>query len=239
MATTAARELNQLGAPRSALLWMLERDDPATNQLAFHHPAATIAIKRDILRGVPFGAARGPLPVTTCGDSWCSHEEPEGPASEAEMIDGLRAARTLKGARQAAEAVGKSDWAEVAVADLEQPLPGYARWALAERIDCPAEVRRQFGTHPKFAHRLGQAGIVELREYVASGGPPQKVLKLLHLGTRLFPQRIGEAAERLGPLVRAEVGANPDAWAVLAQLLPRFAGTVPELVRTSGAVAYV
>jgi hypothetical protein len=62
---------------------------------------------------------------------------------------------------------------------------------------------------------------------------------VFHFGTWLFPRRVGEAAATLAPLVRAELGANADAWAVLAQLLPTFAGTVPELVVTSGAVARV
>lgn len=236
----AAAELHRLGAPRSALLWMLERDDPATNQLVFHHPNATDTLKRDILRGVPFGAARGPLPVPAkCSRQWCSHEMPQVPISDAGMIGGLREARTMGAARVAVRAVGKEDWLEVAVADLEQALPGYARWALTQRIDCPAEVRVQFGSHAKFAHRLRQAGIVELRDYVESSRSPEQVLGVLHFGAQLFPQRVGEVAELLGPLVRAEIGANPDAWAVLAQLLPRFAGSVSELVRTSGAIAYV
>jgi hypothetical protein len=206
----------------------------------FHHPNATDTLKRDILRGVPFGAAHGPLPVLeNCGRYGCSHNLPNVPISDAGMIGGLREARTMGAARTAVRAVGKEDWLEVAVADLDEPLPGYARWALTQRIDCPAEVRAQFGSHAKFTHRLRQAGIVELRDYVESHRSPEQALGVLHVGAQLFPQRVGDAAELLEPLVRKEIGANPDAWAVLAQLLPAFAGTVPELVRTSGAIAYV
>lgn len=236
----AAWELNRLGAPRSMLLWMLERDDPATNQVVFHQAGACDAIKRDILRGLPFGGATGRLPVPGhCGRRFCSHSEPDIPLSGHGLIGGMREARTMGSARVAVRAVGRRDWAEVAAADRAKPLPGYVRWALTERIDCPPEVRAQFGSHPKFTHRLRRAGIVELREYVELGRPPQNVLGVLHFGTQLFPHRVGEAAALLAPLVRAEIGAHPDAWAVLAQLLPTFAGTVPELVSTSGAVAYV
>ncbi|MFI6099894.1 hypothetical protein ACIA8G_30435 [Lentzea sp. NPDC051213] len=237
-ADRAARELARLDAPRSALLWMLERDDPATNQLVFHHVGVADAVKRDILRGVPFGAAAGSLPVPTrCSVRFCSHEEPKIQISERGVIGGLREARTMGSARMAVEAVSRRDWSDVAEADRAEPLPGYVRWALTVRIDCPPEVRAQFGSHPKFTHRLRTAGIVELREYVERGRRPQNVLGLFQFGAPLFPHRVAEAAALLTPLVRTEIGANPDAWAVLAQLLPTFSGTVPELVSTSGAIA--
>lgn len=236
----AVRELTRLDAPRSVLLWMLERDDPTTNQLVFHQASVGDPLKRDILRGLPFGAATGPLPVPArCGHRYCSHAEPDIPVSRHGLIGGLREARTMGSARVAVRAVSKRDWAEVTEADRVEPLPGFARWALAERIDCPPEVRAQFGSHPKFTNRLRTAGIVELREYVELSRPPRDVLAVLHFGTQLFPRRVGEAAALLAPLVRAEIGANLDAWAVLAQLLPEFAGTVPELVITSGAIARV
>ena len=236
----AARDLNLLGAPQSALLWMLERDDPAINQLVFHQPGASESLKRDILRGVPFGGAKGSLRVRVrCSQRACSHEEPVIPFSARGLIGGLREARTLGAARLAARAVSGRDWAIVAEADRLEALPGYTRWALSERIDCPPQVRAQFGSHPKFAHRLRTAGIVEMREYVERARPPANVLAVLNIGDQLFPHRVGEAAAVLAPLVRAELGANADAWAVLAQLLPTFGGTVPELVSTSGAVAGV
>ncbi len=236
----AAGELNRLGAPRSVLLWMLERDDPAINSIVFHSPMATQAIKRDILRGMPFGTAAGPLPaIGNCTSNWCVHEEPQIPVDDAGLIGGLRAASTMRQGRRAAKAVSGPDWAAVAAADQEEALPGYARWALAERIDCPPQLRRQFGEHTKFTTRVRRAGIVELREYVERSRPAQHVLAVLHIGADLFPHKAAEAGELLEPLVRTELGGNQEAWAVLAQLLPTFAGTVPELVRTSGAIAAV
>jgi hypothetical protein len=236
----AMRELDRRKPPRSVLLWMLECDDPATNRLIFHHDDVPDAIKRDIMRGVPFGTATGPLQVLArCGRLSCSHEAPHVPVSEHGMVGGLREARKMGPARTAARAVGRDDWATVAEVDRVEPLPGYARWALAERIDCPPQLRAQFGSHPKFTHRLRTSGIVELREYVELSRIPQRVLEVLYFGAALFPHRAAEAAALLTPLVRAELGANLDAWAVLAQLLPTFAGTVPELVATSGAIAGV
>jgi hypothetical protein len=236
----AARVLNRFDAPRSVLLWMLERDDPDMNRLVFHKAGVGDEVKRDILRGLPFGAANGPLPVRVdCELRYCSHAEPAIPASPHGLIGGLREARTMGQARVAARAVSKPDWAAVAEADRVEPLPGFTRWALGARIDCPPRLRAQFGSHPKFENRLRNAGIVEPRDYVESGRPPRDVLAVLHFGTQLFPHRVGEAAASLAPPVRAGLGAHLDAWAVLAQLLPTFAGTVPELVATSGAIARV
>ncbi|WP_053717873.1 hypothetical protein [Saccharothrix sp. NRRL B-16348] len=236
-----AWRLLQLRAPRSVLLWMLERDDPATNALAYHHPNVTDAIRRDIVRGVPFGTARGPLPVVrTCVTPGCVHDEPRLVVSPFGLVGGLRRARSMATARAAAGAVGKADWPEVAEADRVEPLPGYARWVLSTRVDCPPEVRAQFGSHPKFTHRLKRAGIVaDAREYADHWGPARSVLDVLRLGTALFPARAREAAELLGPLVRRELGANLDAWAALARVLPTFSGTPTELVRTCGEVASV
>ncbi|SHF88672.1 hypothetical protein SAMN05444320_105351 [Streptoalloteichus hindustanus] len=231
-----ARELRLLWPPRAVLLWMLEQDDPVMNEFVFHHMEPSDTIKRDIVRGVPFGAAPGPLQVTwTCERPRCSHEEPEIPVSPLGLIGGLRQARSMSTARAATRAVSKADWPEVAEADRVEPLPGFTRWALSSRIDCPPELRVQFGSHPKFAHRQRRDGIVEPREYAARSTPARFVLGVLHLGTRLFPERANEAAELLAPLVRRDLGANPEAWAALAQVLPTFSGPAPELVRTCGA----
>ncbi|MCX2947040.1 hypothetical protein [Lentzea sp. NEAU-D7] len=229
----AVQWLDRLRRPRSVLLWILEEDDPATNRVLFQHLDTPDTIKRDILRGVPFGGTGGRLHVLAHGQA------PEIPVGPRGVVGGLREARTMDTARIAARVVGADDWTDVAEADRAEPLPGYARWALTERIDCPPAVRAQFGSHAKFTHRLQRAGIVEPAEYVEVTRPPQEVLAVLGLGVLLFPRRAREAGAALAPLVHAEVGVDPDAWAVLAQLLPTFAGTVPELVRTSGAVARV
>jgi hypothetical protein len=225
--------------PASVLLWLLEQDDPVVNALAFHNPHSTNAVKRDVLRGVPFGPGdRAPLERP---EDLEYYDEPEIPAAASPhgVVGTLRRARTLRQARSAAMAVSREHWPGIAAADREEPLPGHARWALAIRIDCPPALREQFGSHPKFAHRLRQAGIVrDAAEYARTWRPARDVLTVLSLGRVAFPARAEEAAAALGPQVRAHLGGNPEAWAVCAQLLPTFSGTLPELVATSGAVAH-
>lgn len=230
-------ELRWLKPPPSVLLWMLERDDPETNSVVYHLGAVPEATRRDIHRGVPFGTAPGPLPVRLeCSWPDCPRGEPEVPESPLGLVGGLRAARTMRQARRAARAVGHRDWPEVAAADQAEPLPGYARWALSVRFDCPPELRARFGTHPKFTHRLRRAGIVSgTGQYAERWTPAWSVLAVLYLGTGLFPERTREVTDLLGPLVRRELGGNPEAWDVLAGWLPRFTGTVPELLRACGA----
>lgn len=240
-ATSPAGELLQHRVPSSALLWLLEQDDPEANTAVFHHHLADNAIKRDILSGVPFGpGAAGRLKVSRALEGY---EEPEIPAARGAhgLVGTLRLARTMRQGRGAAMAVSRvrGDWARVAAADREQALPGYARWALSMRIDCPPELREQFGSHPRFTHRLRQAGIVSgPAEYVGQWRPARIVLAVLGRGRTLFPARTEEAAEVLRPLVRSELRGDVEAWAVLAQLLPTYHGPLPELVATSGAVAY-
>ncbi|GAA3989270.1 hypothetical protein GCM10022247_04750 [Allokutzneria multivorans] len=218
------------GVPASVLLWMLQEDDPAINEIVFNHPAADGVIRREIARGTPFGGAAGPLPFR---GSYLAAK----PATD--VIGRLRGVTTKHEGDRAAGAVVTADWPEIAAADRAEALPGYARWALTVRIDCPAEVRAQFGSHPKFSHRLRQAGIVDgPGEYAQAWTPARNVLRVLELGPRLFPKRMVEALDVLAPLVRQELSGNVEAWAVLAQLLPTFTGTVPELVSTCGAIAH-
>ncbi|WP_394620608.1 hypothetical protein JNUCC0626_16325 [Lentzea sp. JNUCC 0626] len=231
-ADVAGKWLDGLRPPKSALLWMLEEDDPAINQVVFHYADTLDVTRRDILRGVPFGGARGVLPTLVRA------EEPQVLVSPRGVVAGLREARTIKTARSAARVVGQQDWAVLAEADLDEPLPGYARWALTERADCPGEVRAQFGSHVKFTRRVREAGVVEPAEYAEQTKPARQVLGVLHFGRQLFPRRTREAAAVLAPLVRDEIGVDPDSWAVMAQLLPTFLGTVAELVHTSAAVAH-
>ncbi|REK85847.1 hypothetical protein DY245_35815 [Streptomyces inhibens] len=111
-------------APGSVMLWMLECDDPDINRQVYASESATPAIRRDILRGVPFGpGARGPVTVheRIAGDA-----EPDIRMAHVgdAVVDALRRARTMRQGRAAAMAVTRDDWNLVAVADLEEPLPG-------------------------------------------------------------------------------------------------------------------
>ncbi|MGW2826470.1 hypothetical protein ACWC24_36615 [Streptomyces sp. NPDC001443] len=224
--------------PASMLLWVLEEDDPELNTVVWRHLPANDGIRRAIVRGVPFGPGRTePVPVAPA----LHGQEPPVPESFTRfgLVGALRAVTSMEAGRAAASmVVERPAWQEVADADRERPLPGYARWALSVRPDCPPALRAGFGTHRKFTHRVRQAGILSgPAEYATEHGPAARVLGLLSLGHTLFPARLGAARDALRPLVHDHLGDREEAWAVLAQLIPTFHGTAPELVATAGAIA--
>ncbi|MFD3436541.1 hypothetical protein ACFWU3_03440 [Streptomyces sp. NPDC058685] len=234
----AARQVSRAGAPASVLFWMLQADRPDINEVVYHVDGVGGRIQRDILRGVPFGdGARGPLPLAPGLRKQTEPVDLPGTGPRG-VVGELRAVTRMRQGRRAAAAVGRDDWAQVAAADLEEPLPGFARWALATRIDCPKALRERFSDHPSFAHRMRQAGIVAgPGVYAENWRTAQDVLSVLDTGRWAFPGRLPEAEAVLRPLVQGSLGENTEAWAVLAQLLPTFTGTAPELIVTSGAIA--
>ncbi|MFI8528679.1 hypothetical protein ACIGMX_00300 [Streptomyces aquilus] len=222
----------------SVALWILENDDPQLNAVLWRHIPTDAGLRRAIARGVPFSPGRiGPIPV----DATLPGQEPEVPEAYVRhgLVGALREVGTWSDGRTAASMVlTRADWETVGAADRERPLPGYARWALSVRPDCPPWVRAGFGTHAKFTHRLRRAGVFDSpADYVASDGPALRVLEVLSLGRLLFPARLKEAEDALRPLVREHLGDREDAWAVLAQLAETFHGNAPELVVTAGAIA--
>ncbi|MGW3629586.1 hypothetical protein ACWD7F_05395 [Streptomyces sp. NPDC005122] len=225
--------------PSSVLLWVLQEDDPELNALVWRHLSADDAMRRAIVRGVPHGPGHGQVvPVAKS-----LRREPEPPVPEHfsrfGLVGALRASRSMGPARKAASmVVGRPGWKAVAAADLERALPGYARWALAVRPDCPPALRERFGSHAKFTHRVRQSGVVDgPARYATTWSPADRVLRVLSLGRTMFPARVREAEDVLRPLVRDHLGDREDAWAVLAQLVGTYYGTVPELLVTAGAVA--
>ncbi|MFJ6895308.1 hypothetical protein [Streptomyces hokutonensis] len=225
--------------PASVLLWVLEQDDPERNRWVWRHKSADNAMRRAIARGVPFGPDReAPLTVV---NGLGPELEPPVPASFTRfgLVGALREGTSMQAARTAASMVlGRSDWQAVTEADRDRPLPGYARWALAIRPDCPPALRAQFGRHRKFTHRVEQAGVLDgPADYATSWGPASHVLKVLATGHLLFPTRVAEAQDALRPLVRDHLADREDAWAVLAQLIDTFQGNAAELVVTAGAIA--
>jgi hypothetical protein len=165
----------------------------------------------------------------------------EGSPDPRALIEELRAAGQaprMRPARQAARKAGASDWPLIAEADRDLPLPGYARWALSLRIGCPDELRAQFGSNqPRYAERLRRQGVFDLAGFAVSAGPARTVLATLELGTWGFPHRLEPVRSVLGEQVRVQLGGNVEAWAVFAQLLDTFAGTLSELIATTGAIA--
>jgi hypothetical protein len=248
--------------PVSVLTWALEADRPDTNDAICRTSRLPEAVRRDIMLGVPYGSDAGDwvsegivavspgLPKRLDMTGVRYRDMTEGPGAvagsgegdERGIIAALRwygAARKMVRVRHITNAVGRRDWAAIGAADLAEPLPGYARWALSTHVACPAPLRAQFGSdQPYFAKRMRRAGIVgDSGTYAASWTPARSVLSMLDIGVWAFPARLEQARELLRPLVRDELGRNVEAWAVLVQLLPGFTGTLPELITTSGAIA--
>jgi hypothetical protein len=234
----AARWMASTRLPASVVLWMLECDRPEINEIVYLTARIDPAVRRDILRGLPFGdRTAGPVPVS---ERVLTADPPQlRDVTAAEAVEELRRVTSMRRGRSAASLVQREHWEVVDAADRERPLPGYARWALETRIDCPPALRRRLGAgHPAFAHRMRQARIVaDPGGYVHEWGPAHRVLTVLDAGRWAFPARLAQAVTALRPLVRERLGGNTEAWAVTAQLLPTFAGTVPELVTTAAAIA--
>lgn len=220
--------------PPSAQLWMLQHDDPALNAVVYRSRVLEGVIRDEIRQGLPFApGARARVPVLDPVRLATDFRADEFRFAEpAELVAALRAAVTMKRAGAAARRVGRDDWGAVVRADREDPLPGYARWALAIRPDCPAWARTGFDTHPAFAQKLRKAGIYDgPRQLLETHRPAVHALGVLHHGLGAFPRR-REAIGPLRRLVRGTLGADTGAWAQLARLLPEFGGTVPELFDT-------
>ncbi|WP_432177066.1 hypothetical protein [Streptomyces sp. Tue6028] len=229
----------QTPVPSSVLLWVLQEDDPELNALVWRHVSADDAMRRAIVHGIPHGPGR--THAVDVAEPLSRNDEPPVPRAFSlfGLVGALRAATAMKPARQAASMVlGTPGWQAVAGADAERPLPGYTRWALSVRPDCPPELRARFGSHARFTHRLRQSGVIDgPARYATEWRPADRVLRVLSLGRTLFPTRLGEAEDALRPLVRDRLGGREDAWAVLAQLVGNYHGTVPELVVMAGAIA--
>ncbi|MGW7542806.1 hypothetical protein ACWGKQ_17090 [Streptomyces sp. NPDC054770] len=227
--------------PSSVVLWMLQEDDPDLNavvwRLLTHRDTA---LRRAILDGVPFGPGRL-LAVEVdpvLRDDYAAPPVPDR-ITRIGLVPALRESVSMAAAQEAASMVYRREhWQTVAEADRENSLPGYVRWALSVRPDCPPSLRAQFGSHRKFDFRVRQAGIMDgPATYALEHGPALEVLNVLSLGHVMFPRRAAEAEDALRPLVRDHLGDREEAWAVLAQLLDTFHGTTGELVRTAGAIA--
>lgn len=247
--------------PLSALGWMLEFDVPALSATVLQDIRIPPGIRRDVAHGRTFGAAPGRPGARSAPTTWPGSALPKDfvldyprfkPAGQDHrpddpdptgLITALREsalAGRMAPARALADEVSGADWGPIAAADRDLPLGGYPRWALSIRPDCPEPLRAQFGSwQPRYARRMHRAGIIrDLTEYVLHEAAPETALDTLTVGGWAFPGRIHPVRGPLGELVREELGGNVEAWAVFAQLLPTFSGSLTELVVTAGAVAY-
>ena len=236
--------------PLNVWLWVLACDLPELNAVAFDVRELGDAIRRDIIEGVPFGPERDRrterLPLGSTLQRRQSYgqleEEFDLPARQSaeQLLPALRAAgeaRRLRRARMLAGALPRDQWDEVARADRADPLPGYARWALSCQVNCPPSLRAQFGSHAKFRYRVEQAGLLaEPHGYLGRTCARDVLLTLGVFAQPHYPAG-RQFRDELAPLVREHLGGHADAWAVLAQLLPTFNGSLSELISTAGAIA--
>ncbi|MEY9876107.1 hypothetical protein ABH931_005617 [Streptacidiphilus sp. MAP12-33] len=116
-------------------------------------PPAEAALIRERL-GVP---ASGPVGPTSTHHEGRTPREPPGLRSDVlgaertagdptagELVHRLRSARGRRRLVRARAVVGQlrsADWPVVVRAHAAGPLPGIGRWAPAERLDCPGELR--------------------------------------------------------------------------------------------------
>lgn len=166
--------------------------------------------------------------------------DPNDPRGLIAALRRIGRAERIKPARTLAAQVSRADWELIAAADRQAPLSGYVRWALATRLDCPDRVREQFGSwQPRFQKRMRKAGVIrDLTRLLAEESSAGHALEILSFGRWAFAGRIGAAEELIGDLVRDELGGNVEAWAVFAQLLPEFGGSLSELLVTAGAIGH-
>jgi len=251
----ARRVLADARTPLSVVGWMHDTDLPEVNELLYRGDRTPEGMRVDVMLGIPSDVDRRPGGMVrmfrSLGFSRAKRSEyalgthyftPTTESDERGLIATLRergAARQLRGCRQVAGTVGRQDWARIGAADLDEALPGYARWALCAQPGCPSWLRRQLGGDaPRLAKRMRKEGIaLDSADYVAHWTPVQPVLDVLDVGRWAFPEALRPAAALISPLVEHDLGANLEAWAVLGQLVPTFAGTLPELLRTSAAIA--
>ncbi|MGW4646839.1 hypothetical protein [Kitasatospora sp. NPDC004289] len=222
----------------AARWWMLREDSPELNRMLRERQRLSPGVVADVRDGLPFGPGRtAPLPVLPRRGRFLEREPVPRPAEE--LIARLRAARgsrTLNGARVAAGELRRADWPLVVAAHAAEPLPGRARWALAEQFECPAELRAAFGTHSVYERRLRETGVTTTcAELVERQGPAHTTLRVLGAGRWLFPTELAPVEGELRPLVERHLGDRPEAWAAAARMLPVYRGTVGALLATAGA----
>ncbi|MFF4949890.1 hypothetical protein [Streptomyces chattanoogensis] len=141
-------------------------------------------------------------------------------------------------------------WSALVAAQTAGTLPVGLLGPLVELPDCPRELLlAMLATDPTYgkSDRDGQTGWIRdaLRsarltsdDILSHAAPAREALALLrcHTGDRTGAPD-GQPARKLGAaLAQEHLAADAEAWAVCLQLLPTFAGTLPELLTTAGAV---
>ncbi|USA03225.1 hypothetical protein NCG97_25465 [Streptomyces lydicamycinicus] len=139
-------------------------------------------------------------------------------------------------------------WPELIAAYRSGRLTPSAAQDLAERADCPRELLlallpdipeldRYSTVWPQLALRHGTLTPEDLLTHAA---PARRALSHLRhaLNSREKKADRQELRTQATALTAEQLGTDPEAWAVALQLLPTFAGTLPELCATAAAITH-
>ncbi|MCF2528369.1 hypothetical protein [Yinghuangia soli] len=160
---------------------------------------------------------------------------------------------------------GPLDWPTIEAAHRSSPFQQGACEALARQVGCPPTLRAAaVRPHPpkslapatvdrdEFLRKLPklpregireypgrdigavhEAGVLTATDILGQGAPAFHALRIVQLAQN----RTTETRQALSALTTASLGTHSEPWTVALTLLPDFAGTLPELLATAGAVA--
>ncbi|MFF4695585.1 hypothetical protein [Streptomyces chattanoogensis] len=137
-------------------------------------------------------------------------------------------------------------WSALAAAQKAGTLPAGLLGPLVELPDCPRELLLAALTSPAvpaidWIHDAVKGGKLTPTDILTLKAPARDALDPLRRYGDSGPDAAARqpVRERAAALAREHLAADAEAWAVCLQLLPTFAGTLPELLATAGAVTRV
>ncbi|MFJ5674838.1 hypothetical protein [Streptomyces sp. NPDC093097] len=265
-ALCSALDMTFLGHHRDRLMAGLESGDlgvarALVGRLRLRHPAARLRLLIAVWeRGGPDAVreilAMDRLPATLRRQTTALLDAPDGlprlqarlAAAEAPelLLAQLNASDAYDGEllpdRLAGEGV-PLPWPALLAAQRAGTLAPHLPEALAQRPDCPREMLLALlGGTPSADTRWVQdaleRGALTPEDLLTHCAPARTTLPHL-IGTAESPAGPGDRCalrERVRALTAEHLGTDPETWAVCLQLLPTFAGTLPELITTAGAL---
>jgi len=138
------------------------------------------------------------------------------------------------------EEIGSLPWDELVATQRAEGIPAEVLAGLARLDDCPDELLLALlRAAPLDGHAdsLVNHGRIPVEAYLRHGRPAAVVVRsITKLSTYRPDGRPHSDEQTLAALIRADLGIDPETWAVAARILPDFDGTVPELLSTVRAI---
>ncbi|ARF55278.1 hypothetical protein [Streptomyces gilvosporeus] len=213
-------------------VWERGGPDAVREILAMDRLPVTLRRRTEKLLNAPEGAER----LRT----WLAEEEaPE------RLLAYLTASVTDPGARlHRLRSEGlEPPWSALVAAQDAGPLAAGLLGTLAKDPDCPRELllpALAFGTGdgPDWARAALEDGRLTPEDVLARAAPARASLGLLrrYADDRPEPRPLCAVRDRAAALAQEHLATDVEAWAVCLQLLPTFAGTLPELLATAGTL---